>query len=63
MEWYVDRFCVAGFANTQDSRSYCNARFMTVNDRVFLISTKAIGPGREVFAYYKRLDNMAVKRH
>jgi hypothetical protein len=56
MEWYVDAIGVAGFANTKPKRSDCNARFETVNDRVFLVSTKSIGAGREVFAFYKRLD-------
>ena len=54
MEWYVDAIGVAGFANTKSRRADCNAR--TVNNRVFLVSTKAIGPAREVFAFYKRLD-------
>jgi hypothetical protein len=30
-----------------------------VDNRVFLVSTKSIGAGREVFAFYKRLDNNA----
>ena len=56
MEWYVQGVTVAGFANTQPTRAACNARFVTVNERVFLVSTKPIKAGGEVFAHYKRLD-------
>jgi hypothetical protein len=59
MEWFVDQVGVAGFANTKDRRSDCNARFLTVKDRVFLVSTKPIRSGREIFPFYKRLDNKA----
>jgi hypothetical protein len=62
MEWYVGKVGIAGFANTKSKRSDCNARFVTVNNRVFLVSTKPIGAGREVFAFYKRLDNQACAR-
>jgi hypothetical protein len=30
-----------------------------VNNRVFLVSTKPVRAGREVLAFYKRLDNKA----
>jgi hypothetical protein len=56
MEWYVTGVTVASFANTQPTRAACNAHFVTVNDRVFLVSTKLIDAGGEVFALYKRLD-------
>jgi hypothetical protein len=56
MKWYVDSVTVAGFANTQPKRAACNARFVSVNDRVFLVSTKPIDACGEVFARYKRLD-------
>ncbi len=59
MECYVSEIGIAGFANTKSKLSDCNARFVTVDDRVFLVSTKSIGAGREVFAFYKRLDNNA----
>ena len=59
MEWYVNSTCVAGFANTMPKRSACNAMFVTVDGRVFLVSTKPIGAGCEVFAFYKRLDAKA----
>jgi hypothetical protein len=62
MEWYVDEIGIAGFANTKSKRSDCNARFVTVDDRVFLVATKSIRAGREVFAFYKRLDNNASTR-
>ena len=62
MEWYVGEIGIAGFANTKSKRSDCNARFVTVNDRVFLVSTKSIGAGCEVIAFYKRLDNKASAR-
>ena len=60
MQWFVDQVSVAGFANTKPKRSDCNARFVTVGDRVFLVSTKPIRSGCEVFAFYKRLDNKTV---
>ena len=59
MEWYVNNSCVAGFANTMPDRSDCNAKFVSVDGRVFLVSTKPIGAGCEVFAFYKRLDAKA----
>jgi hypothetical protein len=59
MEWYVSQIGIAGFANTKSKRSRCNAKFVTVDDRVFLVSTTSIGAGREAFAFYKRLDNQA----
>jgi hypothetical protein len=62
MEWYVHSINVAGFANTMPKRSDCNALFVTANDRVFLVSTEPIAAGREVFAFYKRLDNQASAR-
>jgi hypothetical protein len=62
MEWFVDQIGIAGFANTLKRRSDCNARFVTVKDRVFLVSTKPIRSGREVYAFYKRLDKKAVAR-
>jgi hypothetical protein len=55
--WYVAEIRIVGFANTKLKQSDCNALFVTVNDRVFLVSTKSIGACREVFAFYKRLDN------
>ena len=53
MQWYVDGKCVAGFANTMDKRSLCNAKFVSLKERVFLVSTKRIREGDEVMAYYK----------
>ena len=40
-ECVVDRQGVAGFANIQLKRADCNAKFIAVLDRVFLVSTKA----------------------
>jgi hypothetical protein len=62
MEWYVEGVNVAGFANTQPTRAACNARFVTVNERVFLVSTKPINAGGEVFARYKRLDTAKTRK-
>ena len=56
MQWYVDGKCVAGFANTMDKRSLCNAKFVSLKERVFLVSTKRIREGDEVMAYYKRAE-------
>lgn len=59
MQWFIDQIGVAGFANTKQLRSDCNSRFLTVKDRVFLVSTRPIRSGREVLAFYKRLDKAA----
>jgi len=56
MEWYVGRQSVAGFANTWPKRRDCNARFVTIGSRVFMVSTKPIDQDQEVFAYYKRTE-------
>ena len=53
---YVGQIGIAVFANTKSKRSDFNEQFVPVDDPVFLVSTKSIGAGREVFAFYKRLD-------
>ena len=56
MQWFVDGQCVAGFANTKDNRSLCNAKFVSLKERVFLVSTKRIREGEEVMAYCDRAE-------
>ena len=43
---------VAGFANS-NRRKLCNAKFMTINDEIFLVAIKPVKKGKEVFVYYK----------
>jgi hypothetical protein len=61
-EWYVDNHGVAGFVNTRDSRNECNARFETIGEEVFLIATKPINVGDEIFAFYDRSAEIALKK-
>ena len=45
MQWYVSDQCVAGFANmpnTIDKRAVTNANFVSLKDRVFMISANWI---------------------
>ena len=60
MQWYVKRQSVAGFANTKLKRSDCNAKFVTVGHRVFIVSTKPIDADQEIYVYYK--SNELTKR-
>lgn len=52
MEWYVRHHLVAGFANS-NVRKFCNAKFETFADEVFLVATKPIEKDEEIFVYYK----------
>ena len=61
-DWYADSHGLAGFANTKDSRLECNARFETIGDEVFLIATKPINIGDEIFAYYDRSAEIAIQK-
>jgi hypothetical protein len=62
LKWYVDNHGLAGFANTKDSRNECNAKFETIGDEVFLIATKPINVGDEIFAYYDRSGEIAIQK-
>jgi hypothetical protein len=53
--WFAERHLIAGFANTLD-RSLCNSEFITVGGRIFLMTTKPLRAGMEVFAFYERTD-------
>jgi hypothetical protein len=52
MEWFVRNHLVGGFLNS-NVRTMCNAKFVTVEDEVFVLATKAIKTGEEVFVHYK----------
>jgi hypothetical protein len=52
MEFFLRNHLVAGFANS-NRRKLCNAKFMTINDEVFLVAIKPVQKGEEVFVYYK----------
>ena len=52
MEWFVRNHLVGGFLNS-NVRALCNAKFVTVGDEVFVLATKAIKKGEEVFVHYK----------
>jgi hypothetical protein len=52
MEWFVRNHLVGGFLNSK-SRKLCNAKFVTVGDEVFVVATKDIRRGSEVFVHYK----------
>ena len=53
--WFAQRHLLAGFANTLD-RSCCNCKFIKDGNRIFLVTTKPLRAGMEVFAYYERSD-------
>ena len=57
-EWYVDGHGLAGFV----SRNEFNAKFETIGDEVFLIATKPINVGDEIFAYYDRSAEIAIQK-
>jgi len=55
MEWFVRilrNHLVGGFLNS-NIRKFCNAKFVFVGDEVFVVATKAIMSGSEVFVHYK----------
>jgi hypothetical protein len=52
LKWYVRNHGLGGFANTRDRRD-CNAKFETIGEDVFVVATKPIAAGEEVFVYYK----------
>jgi hypothetical protein len=51
MAWYAARHSLAGFANTKQKNA-CNARFIEIGDETFIITTRRIRQGGEVFVYY-----------
>jgi hypothetical protein len=52
MEWFVRNHLVGGFLNS-NVRALCNAKFVTIEDEVFVLAKKAIMKGEEVFVHYK----------
>ena len=53
--WFAERHLLAGFANTLD-RALCNCEFITFEGRIFLVTTRPLRAGAEVFAFYERTD-------
>ena len=52
IKWFVRNHLVGGFANSNE-RKFCNAKFLTFGDEVFVVATKVIKIGEEVFMHYK----------
>jgi hypothetical protein len=52
IEEFVDNHEVAGFCNTYSIADKCNAKFITIGEEVFLVATRCIRRGEEIFAYY-----------
>jgi hypothetical protein len=62
MQWFVDNHGVAGFANTKEKRDLCNAKFRFIGEEIFLVATKDIKAGEEVFAFYSRSSEIAAQK-
>ena len=52
LSWYVQHGLVAGFANS-NCKQKCNAKFLGIGEEIFLVATKEIKEGEEVFVHYK----------
>ena len=52
MTWFVQNHLIGGFLNSND-RKLCNAKFVTKGTEVFVVATKSIESGSEVFVHYK----------
>jgi len=52
MGWFVQSHLVGGFVNS-NNRNLCNAKYVTIDDQVFVVATKPIKKGQELFVYYK----------
>ena len=52
IEWFVRNHLVGGF-HYSNIRKFCNAKFVFIGDEVFVVATKAIISGSEVFVHYK----------
>ena len=52
MGWFVESHLVGGFVNS-NNRKLCNAKSLTIDDQVFVVATKPIKKGQELFVYYK----------
>jgi hypothetical protein len=62
MEVFVDNHQVAGFCNTKSSATLCNAELQTIGEQVFLVATRVIRRGEEIFAmYYDRKAQKSLK--
>ena len=52
MEWFMRNHLVGGILNS-NIREFCNAKLVIVGDEVFVVATKAVKSGSEVFVHYK----------
>jgi len=52
MDWFVQSHLLGGFVNS-NNRKLCNAKYVTIDDEVFVVATKPIKKGQELFVYYK----------
>ena len=52
MDWFVRNHLVGGFLNS-NLRRLCNGKFLTVGEDVFVVATKPMKRGAEVFVHYK----------
>ena len=63
LEWFLRNIKMGGFANTKPRRE-CNAKFETRGDKVYVVTTKPIRAGEEVFVFYhckQQEDRMKLK--
>ena len=52
MEWFVQNYLMGGFVNS-NTRKLCNAKYVTIDDHVFVVAIKPIKKDEELFVYYK----------
>ena len=55
VRWYANIRKVAGFANTKPI-TQCNAEFVNIGRQVFILVTKFIPAGSEIFVFYPLLS-------
>ena len=60
MEEFVENHQVAGFCNTKSIAYLCNAEFVTEDEQVFLVATRNIRRGEEIFAFYRDRKAQAI---
>lgn len=52
VEWFVQNHLLGGFVNS-NIRKLCNARYVIIDDEVFVVAIKPIKKGQEIFVHYK----------
>ena len=52
MEWFVQSHLLGELVNS-NNRKLCNAKYVTIDDEVFVVATKPIKKGQELFVVYK----------